>query len=174
MTANAKPKQLSSMGGVPCNERITQIITLCPKFDVRENAQPPGAQHQPCPISWWKFPGGLNSGLHFGIRLCQKQISKIWASKIVSNFLVQEHGGRESGAERTTWASFWCWMIHNLFQARSLLLWQALPSPRAVWDLQAPHTTQPTLPSQWEQDVGSVFWWAATFSFFLTQGWVWS
>lgn len=83
MTANTKPKQPSSTGGVPCNERITQITTLCPKFDIRENAQlaPTGAQHQPCTISWWKPPGGLNSGVYFGIRLFWRQISKIWASK---------------------------------------------------------------------------------------------
>lgn len=27
LPTTAKPKQLSTMGGVPCNERITQIIT---------------------------------------------------------------------------------------------------------------------------------------------------
>lgn len=87
MTANAKPKHLSSTGGVPCSERITQITTWCPKFDIRENAQlaPAGAQHKPCTISWKKLPVDLNSGPHFSIRLCQS--SQKFSFKIIKQFL---------------------------------------------------------------------------------------
>lgn len=47
------PNSFHPQVGGPCNENITQITTLCPKFNVRENAQqaPAGDQHQPCTIS---------------------------------------------------------------------------------------------------------------------------